>query len=214
MKNLLTVFIVIFGLVSFAVGSMAAQNAEVLNHPKLFKSNTNRLIAIGLPQGETRAWRGEIIPGDDGNIIGLCLKNLTGQRIFPAAGPAVGGGMFCLSDLVPVGPFQLSARVVIPTDQKSPTDSELKKFSKKILKKGTKGDSIILKCSIFIENEIFISRGTASEEPSRQHVVTCPSENGQASLMAEFSTQSITEEGTIGVDLPLKMLIFEGGDSQ
>ena len=213
MKSFLTVLIAIFGLVSFAVGSVAAQDAEALNHPKLFNPNTNRLIAIGLPQGETRAWKSEIIPDDDGDIMGLCLKNLTGQPIFPDTGPAVGGGMFCLADLMPVGPFQFSARVVIPTDQKAPTDSELKKFSKKVLKKGSAGDSIILKCSIFIENEIFISRGTTSEEPSRQHVVTCPSENGQASLVAEFSTQSITADGTIGVELPLKMLIFEDDDS-
>lgn len=210
MKSLLAVFIAIFGLVSFTVGSVAAKNGAAANHTKLFNPNTNRLIAIGLPPGETRTWVDEIIFDDDGDIRGLCLKNLTGQRIFPAAGPAVGGGMVCLADLVPVGPFQFSATVVIPTDQKAPTDSEIKKFSAKLLKKGSKGDSIILKCSIFIENETLISGGTTSEESRRQHVVTCPSVNGQPSLMAEFSTKNITEDDTIGVDLPLKMLIFEG----
>ncbi len=53
------------------------------------------------------------IPNGNGGIMALCLKYLIAQPIFPAAGPARGGSMFCLANLMVETPFQSKADVHI-----------------------------------------------------------------------------------------------------
>ncbi len=227
MRNLLASFIVMFCVVSFTVGPVAAKNGAQPNHPKLFNPKTDRFVAIGLPQGENRVWVDEVIPTEERDIVALCLKDLTSQRMFPGAGPAVRGSMFCLADIETVFyPFQLSATVIVrharnpftaspaifrakphSFPSKGPSDRDIKKFSSKVLKKGSKGDALIPNCSILIENEPIISGGTISEEPSRQHVITCSSTAGPTSLYGAFRSGAIDGgQSEVPVDLELVLL--------
>ncbi len=112
MRRLLASFIVMFCLVSFTVGPVAATDPGLPNHPKLYNPNEVRILAMGLPQG-TRVWMDVNIPNGNGGIMALCLKYLIAQPIFPAAGPARGGSMFCLANLMVETPFQSKADVHI-----------------------------------------------------------------------------------------------------
>jgi hypothetical protein len=148
MRNLLASFIVMFGVVSFAVGPVMATDEEMtLIQPKdqwLYNPNVDRLVAMGITQGERRVWMDEVIPDGTGVMISaLCIKELTSQEVFPAVAPARGGGMFCLDDIMPVFfPVQFSATVITSDGRNPQTGEAIKKKPGKI--------NIFLNCAIFV----------------------------------------------------------------
>ena len=178
MRSLIASFIVMVCLVSFTVGSVGATDVAPPNHPKLFDPNKVRFLAMGLPQGETRKWMDEIIPNDNGDIMALCLKYLTTQQLFPAAGPAFGNGMFCLANPVTVvTPFQFLATGIVSHGRNPQTGAAIKIPAKKILN-----------CTILVENVTM----TSSTSNSLLHTVTCTNEMQPPSFIGTYYDSSIT----------------------
>ena len=172
MRSLTASFIVMFCVVTFTVGPVAATEPGLPNQPKLFNPATDRIVAMGLPQGETRVWMDVMIPNDNGGIMALCLKYLTTQRIFPAAGPARGGGMFCLADLMVAGPFQWSA--------------DVHTFIR------TAGGDQEIHVS-FEDCKILVEDVTITTTLPTLHTITCPPNDEAATLDASLITQTIVD---------------------
>ncbi len=146
------------------------------NHPKFLNPDVDRVLVMGLPADHTRVWEERTFPNDDGNQLALCVDHLTSQRIFPAAGPAVGDGMFCLADLTITGVHQFSAKVILAS---------------RLVDSTSERSVVFPNCSVLVERENDSSGVTTLNRLSRQHVVTCSSDNGGRSrLIGSFTTDS------------------------
>jgi hypothetical protein len=110
MRRLLTSFIVMFCVVSFTVGPVAATDPGLPNQINIVEPSVHTVVLMAIPQGQTREWTRKNIPNGNGGIMAICLDYLLGQRVYPAAAPTLGGNMICLADLLG-GPFQWKAAV-------------------------------------------------------------------------------------------------------
>ena len=181
MRNLLASFIVMFCVVSFAVGPVMATDEEMtLIQPKeqwLFNPNVDRMVAIGLHEGDTRMWMNvdDIPDGKGGVITALCLEDLISQPIFPAAAPARGGGMFCLADIVPVFfPLQFTATAYVSGGRNPQTGEAIKIPAKKI------ND-----CAIFVE---YAQTTTAIP---LLHTISCLDQSAGAVIRGAFKSIAV-----------------------
>jgi len=202
MRSLIASFIVMVCLVSFTVGSVGATDVAPPNHPKLFDPNKVRFLAMGLPQGETRKWMDEIIPNDNGGIMALCLKYLTTQKLFPAAGPAFGNGMFCLANPVTVTPFQFLATGIVSHGRNPQTGEAIKIPAKKVLN-----------CTILVEN---VTMTSSTSNPLLLHTVACTNEMQPPSFIGTYYDSSIEpiNQGSIGPGLSFGDFTVISGDSR
>lgn len=174
-------------LVPFAVGPVAAQDQDLPNHPMLVNPNEHSVFYTGLPPGQSRVWKERVFPNGMGNTTALCLENLPIQQIFPAAGPAVGGGVFCFGDLTIVGAHEFAAMGFY--------SGQLRGQARQLLEFPT--------CRILVAGASTPIPGVATLTSSltstpRQHVFTCSDESG-TSIKGDFLAPGI-EEGADAVE--------------
>ena len=172
MRSLTASFIVMFCVVSFTVGPVAATDPGLPNHPKLLNPATDRMVVMGIPEDEPRMWMDVTLPNGNGGIMALCLKYLIAQQVFPGAAPALGGNLFCLSNLIVAGPFQWSA--------------DVHTFIR------TAGGDQEIHVS-FEDCKILVEDVTITTTLPTLHTITCPPNDEAATLDASLITQTIVD---------------------
>lgn len=165
--------IVLFYVITFSVSLAGAAGNGPPNHPKLLDPNKDRVIFTGLPPEQTRTWTERVFPNGQGTHTALCIENLTLQRIFPGAAPAVGEGVFCLADITPAGQNEFHAIGFLSGCLRGGKARQLLEFPH---------------CQVLVENG-----STTTHAIPRHHAVTCSSaEEIPGQFDAKLETISLT----------------------
>lgn len=174
--------IVLFCVVLFWAFPVVAGGDNLPNQPKLVHPNTNKLFAMGLPPGQTGKWVQREFPNNNGNYLALCLDYLSTQPIFPAAGPAVADGMFCLADIKITGLQQYSSLAFISSSLAGRKSTQLVLFPN---------------CTVLVENGTIVPGVTTLNGTSQFHVISCPGDEGPPPLLGQFITTELSPGATV-----------------
>lgn len=181
-RRIIPVLLIMLSLTFLAVEAISAKGKGRQVYPPLFKPNQSHLAVWGLAPKDTRVWKERVFPNGQGNVTALCIENLVTQRIFPAAGPARGDGVFCLGDLQQVGVNEYKATA----------------YRSGCLGRGSSRKLFETPNCRILVSEGIQEPGTSSLLTSRRHVITCPSVNGGLTPFGTLLTSTLAEGEMVG----------------